>query len=170
MSIKSELDGLVRSSHVVLGLILWELFSYLDFDWSVITGKRPRRWTFWGWLWPVIAIILHAPSVVVLVLPVDEPIRNAPLVPSVALLAIAAAHLYRGLILEVHCDHVLSIPSFVRVGKQSQLIQSGVLRIYPQSAEASTFSDAAPAVMGAIHIDVNAVAECDSKEDFEAAK
>ncbi|KAI0029216.1 hypothetical protein K488DRAFT_73146 [Vararia minispora EC-137] len=148
ISFISELNGVVRSVHVVLGLILWEFFTYLGFDWSMITGKRRRRWVFWalgaislectsfilllrvylasayiqsgalfkqlgqaasalrrawrdyflaffttccarsyshwslytglglkaqaiGWLWPILAIIIHAPSVVLLAVNVD---------------------------------------------------------------------------------------------------
>ncbi|KAI0040464.1 hypothetical protein FA95DRAFT_1611781 [Auriscalpium vulgare] len=28
----------------------WQFFTNLDFDWSLLTGRRPRRWTFWVYM------------------------------------------------------------------------------------------------------------------------
>ncbi|KAH9962347.1 hypothetical protein BC827DRAFT_213687 [Russula dissimulans] len=34
-------------SHTVCGLYIWEFFTHLDYEWSVIRGHRPYRWTIW---------------------------------------------------------------------------------------------------------------------------
>jgi len=33
--------------HVVNGVFIWEFFVTLDYEWSVIRGHRPYRWTIW---------------------------------------------------------------------------------------------------------------------------
>ncbi|KAI9510173.1 hypothetical protein F5148DRAFT_1181223 [Russula earlei] len=37
----------VKFNHVVDGLYLWEFLTTLDYEWSVIRGQRPYRWTIW---------------------------------------------------------------------------------------------------------------------------
>ncbi|KAH9962348.1 hypothetical protein BC827DRAFT_1383517, partial [Russula dissimulans] len=38
-------DGVL--STVVCGLYIWEFVTHLDYEWSVIQGNRPYRWTIW---------------------------------------------------------------------------------------------------------------------------
>lgn len=33
--------------HVVDGIFIWEFFVALNYEWSVIRGRRPYRWTIW---------------------------------------------------------------------------------------------------------------------------
>ncbi|KAH9988687.1 hypothetical protein BJV77DRAFT_1151795, partial [Russula vinacea] len=42
-------DSLATSKlwHVVNGLFLWEFFTTLDFEWSIVQGRRRYRWTIW---------------------------------------------------------------------------------------------------------------------------
>ena len=37
----------VLSSQFNLPPLSWEFFTTLDFEWSVIRGNRPYRWTIW---------------------------------------------------------------------------------------------------------------------------
>jgi hypothetical protein len=37
----------VLSSQLNLPLLSWEFFTTLDFEWSIIRGNRPYRWTIW---------------------------------------------------------------------------------------------------------------------------
>ncbi|KAH9969980.1 hypothetical protein BGW80DRAFT_1562420 [Lactifluus volemus] len=39
--------AVVRLWHAFHGIFLWEFFTTLDFEWSVIRGSRPYRWTIW---------------------------------------------------------------------------------------------------------------------------
>ncbi|KAH9974583.1 hypothetical protein BGW80DRAFT_1559611 [Lactifluus volemus] len=39
--------ALVKLWHAFDGIFLWEFFTTLDFEWSVIRGNRPYRWTIW---------------------------------------------------------------------------------------------------------------------------
>ncbi|KAH9974547.1 hypothetical protein BGW80DRAFT_146517 [Lactifluus volemus] len=38
---------LVKLWHAFGGVFLWEFFTTLDFEWNVIRGRRPYRWTIW---------------------------------------------------------------------------------------------------------------------------
>jgi len=38
---------LIKSSSVVDGVFLWEFLTTLHYEWSVIKGHRPYRWTIW---------------------------------------------------------------------------------------------------------------------------
>jgi hypothetical protein len=35
------------SSDVIALLVRWEFFTTMDFEWNVIRGRRPYRWTIW---------------------------------------------------------------------------------------------------------------------------
>jgi len=37
----------IKLWHTVSGLYIWEFFATLDYEWSVIRGRRPYRWTIW---------------------------------------------------------------------------------------------------------------------------
>jgi len=43
----SDFSALVKLAHAVAGLYIWEFFTHLDYEWSVIRGHRPYRWTIW---------------------------------------------------------------------------------------------------------------------------
>jgi len=34
-------------SHTLIGLYIWEFATTLDYEWSIIWGRRPYRWTIW---------------------------------------------------------------------------------------------------------------------------
>ncbi|KAH9974544.1 hypothetical protein BGW80DRAFT_146286 [Lactifluus volemus] len=38
---------LVKLWHAFGGVFLWEFFTTLEFEWNVIRGRRPYRWTIW---------------------------------------------------------------------------------------------------------------------------
>ncbi|KAH9974536.1 hypothetical protein BGW80DRAFT_145649 [Lactifluus volemus] len=38
---------LVKLWHAFYGIFLWEFFTTLDFEWSIIRGRRHYRWTIW---------------------------------------------------------------------------------------------------------------------------
>ncbi|KAF8261251.1 hypothetical protein EI94DRAFT_1833425 [Lactarius quietus] len=40
-------EALVKFWHVVDGIFIWEFCITLDYEWSVIRGHRPYRWTIW---------------------------------------------------------------------------------------------------------------------------
>jgi len=37
----------VKLWHTIDGLFIWEFFTTLDYEWSIIQGRRPYRWTIW---------------------------------------------------------------------------------------------------------------------------
>ncbi|KAH9985083.1 hypothetical protein BJV77DRAFT_139391 [Russula vinacea] len=39
--------GIVKLWHTINGLYLWEFFTTLDYEWRVIRGYLPYRWTIW---------------------------------------------------------------------------------------------------------------------------
>ncbi|KAH9954854.1 hypothetical protein BC827DRAFT_1272180 [Russula dissimulans] len=39
--------AMVKLWHVVDGLFIWEYFTTFDYEWSVVKGRRPYRWTIW---------------------------------------------------------------------------------------------------------------------------
>jgi hypothetical protein len=43
----SSISLQVLSYQLNLPLLSWEFFTTLDFEWSVIRGNRPYRWTIW---------------------------------------------------------------------------------------------------------------------------
>jgi len=48
-SVEAHTDWLtlVKLWHAMGGIFLWEFFTTLDYEWSVIRGRRPYRWTIW---------------------------------------------------------------------------------------------------------------------------
>ncbi|KAH9962368.1 hypothetical protein BC827DRAFT_1154908 [Russula dissimulans] len=53
----------VTISSAACGLYIWELFTHLGYEWSVIKGHRPYRWTIWVYsavhLATLIAVIIE---------------------------------------------------------------------------------------------------------------
>ncbi|KAI0288463.1 hypothetical protein B0F90DRAFT_1930106, partial [Multifurca ochricompacta] len=53
----------VKLWHAVDGLFIWEFFTTLDYEWSVIVGRRPYRWTIWVYsltrLSTLVAVVLN---------------------------------------------------------------------------------------------------------------
>ncbi|KAI0294363.1 hypothetical protein BC826DRAFT_341901 [Russula brevipes] len=43
----TDSPALVKVWHVMDGIFLWEFFTTLGYEWSVIWGRRPYRWTIW---------------------------------------------------------------------------------------------------------------------------
>lgn len=39
--------ALTKLCHAMDGLYLWEFLINLDYEWSVVCGHRPYRWTIW---------------------------------------------------------------------------------------------------------------------------
>jgi len=44
--------------HTVDGFYIWEFFTTLDYEWSVIRGRRPYRWTIWVYSLTRVAALL----------------------------------------------------------------------------------------------------------------
>ncbi|KAI0298459.1 hypothetical protein B0F90DRAFT_1669045 [Multifurca ochricompacta] len=55
--------AVVKLWHAVDGLFIWEFFTTLDYEWSVIVGRRPYRWTIWVYsltrLSTLVAVVLN---------------------------------------------------------------------------------------------------------------
>ncbi|KAI0283528.1 hypothetical protein BC826DRAFT_193385 [Russula brevipes] len=66
----SILSLLVKFWHVLGGLYIWEFVTTLDFEWSVIRGRRPYRWTIWIYSLTRLAALL---SIVTLLIYLDSP-------------------------------------------------------------------------------------------------
>jgi len=47
VTIAQEFMALVKLWHVADGIFIWEFFTTLDYEWGVIRGHRPYRWTIW---------------------------------------------------------------------------------------------------------------------------
>ncbi|KAI0052414.1 hypothetical protein FA95DRAFT_1601789 [Auriscalpium vulgare] len=45
--VQADFLAFVKFLHCVDGIYIWEYFTTLDYEWSVLTGKRPYRWTIW---------------------------------------------------------------------------------------------------------------------------
>ncbi|KAI0044166.1 hypothetical protein FA95DRAFT_1608784 [Auriscalpium vulgare] len=45
--IQADYLSFIKFLHLVDGIYIWEYFMSLDYEWSVLTGKRPYRWTIW---------------------------------------------------------------------------------------------------------------------------
>ncbi|KAF8487390.1 hypothetical protein DFH94DRAFT_25267 [Russula ochroleuca] len=46
-TIAQEFVTLVKLWHVVDGIFIWEFITTLDYEWDVIRGHHPYRWTIW---------------------------------------------------------------------------------------------------------------------------
>ncbi|KAJ3969075.1 hypothetical protein EV361DRAFT_372195 [Lentinula raphanica] len=42
--VQLDAEALLKLTHVLMGVYVWEWFLTIDFDWELITGKRPFRW------------------------------------------------------------------------------------------------------------------------------
>jgi hypothetical protein len=47
VTIAQEFETVVKLWHVVDGIFIWEFITNLDYEWDVIRGNRPYRWTIW---------------------------------------------------------------------------------------------------------------------------
>ncbi|KAH9984308.1 hypothetical protein BJV77DRAFT_199900 [Russula vinacea] len=45
-TIAQDYVGVLKLWHFVDGLFIWEFVTTLDYEWEVIRGKRPYRWTY----------------------------------------------------------------------------------------------------------------------------
>jgi len=45
--VSEDLWVAVKVWHAFDGLFLWEFFTTLDYEWNIIRGRRPFRWTIW---------------------------------------------------------------------------------------------------------------------------
>jgi len=56
-------------STVACGLYVWEFITHLDYEWSVVQGHRPYRWTIWIYsadrLATIIAVIIYLVTLVI---------------------------------------------------------------------------------------------------------
>ncbi|KAH9984722.1 hypothetical protein BJV77DRAFT_164879 [Russula vinacea] len=46
-TIANQFEGVVKLWHLTDGVFIWEFLSNLDYEWDVIRGRRPYRWTIW---------------------------------------------------------------------------------------------------------------------------
>jgi hypothetical protein len=42
--------ALIKLNHALAGIFIWEIVTTLSFEWDVLRGKRPYRWTIWLYL------------------------------------------------------------------------------------------------------------------------
>ncbi|KAH9967227.1 hypothetical protein BC827DRAFT_575746 [Russula dissimulans] len=56
--ITRDLYALIRLWHTIDGLYIWEFVTTLDYEWSVIRGSRPYRWTIWLHSFTRVAILM----------------------------------------------------------------------------------------------------------------
>jgi hypothetical protein len=40
-------EAVVKLWHLMDGVYIWQFFTTLDYEWDVIRGHRPYRWTIW---------------------------------------------------------------------------------------------------------------------------
>ncbi|KAI0045909.1 hypothetical protein FA95DRAFT_81333 [Auriscalpium vulgare] len=45
--IQADYLAFIKFLHLIDGIYIWEYFMSLEYEWSVLTGKRPYRWTIW---------------------------------------------------------------------------------------------------------------------------
>ncbi|KAF8487381.1 hypothetical protein DFH94DRAFT_24739 [Russula ochroleuca] len=62
-TIAQDYEAAVKLWHFVDGVFIWEFFTTLDYEWDVIRGHRPYRWTIWVYsvtrVTTLVAIILN---------------------------------------------------------------------------------------------------------------
>ncbi|KAH9962362.1 hypothetical protein BC827DRAFT_1383522 [Russula dissimulans] len=63
----SRVEGVLSTA--ACGLYIWEFITHLDYEWSVVQGHRPYRWTIWVYsadrLATIIAVIIYLVDVVI---------------------------------------------------------------------------------------------------------
>ncbi|KAI0056988.1 hypothetical protein BV25DRAFT_1920530 [Artomyces pyxidatus] len=42
--------AVIKLDHVLGGIYMWEIVTSLDYEWSIVAGKRPYGWTLWVYL------------------------------------------------------------------------------------------------------------------------
>jgi len=61
--ISGDFWAVMKLWHTIDGLFIWEFVTTLDYEWSVIRGSRPYRWTIWVYsytrLSTLLALIVH---------------------------------------------------------------------------------------------------------------
>ncbi|KAF8261254.1 hypothetical protein EI94DRAFT_1746440 [Lactarius quietus] len=62
-AIEEDFLAVVKFWHFLDGIFIWEFVVTLDYEWSVIRGHRPYRWTIWIYsltrVFTLIAVIFH---------------------------------------------------------------------------------------------------------------
>ncbi|KAF8487391.1 hypothetical protein DFH94DRAFT_25610 [Russula ochroleuca] len=62
-TIALDSETVVKLWHLMDGIFIWEFFSTLDYEWDVIRGNRPHRWTIWVYsvarMTTLVAVILN---------------------------------------------------------------------------------------------------------------
>jgi hypothetical protein len=62
-TIAQDYVAVVKLWHFMDGVLIWEVLSTLDYEWDVIRGHRPYRWTIWAYslarLSTLMAVILN---------------------------------------------------------------------------------------------------------------
>jgi len=56
--IANEYLVLTKLDHIMGGFYIWEFFTTLDYEWSVICGYRPYRWTIWIYSFTRVATLM----------------------------------------------------------------------------------------------------------------
>ncbi|KAI0058014.1 hypothetical protein BV25DRAFT_1326767 [Artomyces pyxidatus] len=63
--------AVTKQAHVFAGIYMWEYATSFDFEWNILTGRRPYRWTIWVYVicrltallgWALQLVALDAPS------------------------------------------------------------------------------------------------------------
>jgi hypothetical protein len=120
VTIAREYAAVVKLWHVVDGIFIWEFFTTLDYEWDVIRGHRPYRWTIWVYSLTRVSTLL---AVILNMVGFDTtvPINCQVWVTSeviFAYLALATASLL--IVLRVYVSHALRSPFRSKVLNQAR--------------------------------------------------
>jgi len=63
--ISRDFFAAVKLWHTAYGLYIWEFFTTLNYEWSVIRGRRPYRWTIWLYSLTRVATLVSAINVMI---------------------------------------------------------------------------------------------------------
>ncbi|KAI0276823.1 hypothetical protein BC826DRAFT_1114015 [Russula brevipes] len=94
--VANDMSAFVKLSHTLIGLYIWEFATTLDYEWSIIWGRRPYRWTIWIYSLTRLATLTTVIDIIVYLNTKATPHRCQALLTSISVfdnVALAAAEL-----------------------------------------------------------------------------
>ncbi|KAI0279152.1 hypothetical protein BC826DRAFT_604768 [Russula brevipes] len=94
--VANDMSAFVKLSHTLIGLYIWEFATTLDYEWSIIWGRRPYRWTIWIYSLTRLATLTTVINIIVYLNTKATPHRCQALLTSISVfdnVALAAAEL-----------------------------------------------------------------------------
>ncbi|KAI0279155.1 hypothetical protein BC826DRAFT_1113036 [Russula brevipes] len=94
--VANDMLAFVKLSHTLTGLYIWEFATTLDYEWSIIWGRRPYRWTIWIYSLTRLATLTTVINIIVYLNTKATPHRCQALLTSISVfdnVALAAAEL-----------------------------------------------------------------------------